>query len=106
MSTPSAEIPALAADCMFCGMQQAPKSLYDAQHFLPGKHLFMVPALGMLMAGNFLVATTAHHTSLAQMGADRLTAEKPHIDALLDYLGERFGPYVVVEHGSDNVLEQ
>jgi hypothetical protein len=89
-------------DCAFCTLPVHPQSAYDESWRL-NEDAYLVPALGMLMAGNILAVTDRHYTSFGQLGRARLAEVNQRLEAVLDRLGEHFGPYFRTEHGSDNL---
>jgi hypothetical protein len=98
-------ISARGSDCVFCGVQESPGSPYDVVTPLADKESFLVPALGMLMPGNYLQVARKHVTSFAQMGATTLNELCRSRQQVLKRLSSVFGSYIMVEHGSDGLTE-
>jgi diadenosine tetraphosphate (Ap4A) HIT family hydrolase len=58
------------------------------------------PALGMLVAGYFLLVTRRHAPSFAHLEAGDWLRVESDVTRLLRGLGQVFGEYLILEHGS------
>lgn len=90
--------------CPFCNLQISHEP--NSQMCLPMDRqgdILLRPDLGMMMPGHFLAITKNHHTSFAQLERNRLSTLDKTLSAHESLLGERFGSYFRVEHGSDNI---
>jgi hypothetical protein len=93
------------AECVFCDIQQQPQSPSDVITQLADGYTFLVPALGMIVPGNYLHVAQQHVTSFAQLDAATLGETYQNRQAALGHLSKIFGDYVVVEHGSDGLKD-
>jgi hypothetical protein len=59
----------------------------------------MVPALGMLVPGYFLITTVEHNQSMAQLGGESLKKLETWLIRLTGTLSPVFGEYLLFEHG-------
>lgn len=95
----------IVTDCPFCNLPEKPDSLFDATSSIDVESgVFLKPDLGMLMPGHLLAVTKEHRTSFAQLDKPKLRNVNEKLSIYESALGERFGRYFRLEHGSDNLI--
>lgn len=86
--------------CPFCpAWLTASTSPFDIE-VARGAGIRLLPALGMLVPGYFLVTTVEHHLSFAELAPDVLKSTHRWITSVTDSLAPLFGRYLTFEHGS------
>lgn len=89
-----------AADCPFCPTHLNRSRDPHDQILALGPGVNLLPALGMLTPGHFLVATEEHVLSMAELGTAGLIDLASWLTRIQDLLTTSFGNYFSFEHGS------
>jgi diadenosine tetraphosphate (Ap4A) HIT family hydrolase len=92
-------------DCPFCDLPESPDSLNELSSPIDEyDDVLLKPDLGMLIPGHLLAITRNHYTSFAQLNRSRLKSIDNALSLYETALGEVFGRYFRIEHGSDNIV--
>ena len=89
-------------DCEFCDLVDKPQSPFDIHESI-GDGTLLKPTLGMMLPGYLLALTEEHVTSFAQLPEEQLRGIDASLSRYEESLGDKFGDYFRLEHGSDNI---
>lgn len=92
--------PCRDGDCPFCAEALADSNSPFDQVLASGPGVNLLPALGMLTPGYFLVTAEQHVLSMADLQPGALMALDQWLRGLMPSLTAEFGRYLVFEHGS------
>jgi diadenosine tetraphosphate (Ap4A) HIT family hydrolase len=77
---------------------KAPATPFD-QVLSIGPGVVVVPTVGMILPGYFLVVSAKHALSFAELDSAALKATQLFVDSITSELSKTFGDYLVFEHG-------